>query len=54
MNEFRGDRVFSREPIILTGDDILQQLAIQRRGGPRASGGWYFTSSAAGRNYFDC
>ncbi|KAK3165205.1 hypothetical protein QOZ80_1AG0030250 [Eleusine coracana subsp. coracana] len=28
MNEFRGTRVFSREPITLTGDDILQQLAI--------------------------
>ncbi|KAK3161696.1 hypothetical protein QOZ80_1BG0080290 [Eleusine coracana subsp. coracana] len=31
MNEFRGTRVFSREPITLTGDDILQQLAISAK-----------------------
>jgi hypothetical protein len=28
MNEFRGDRVFSTDPIKLTGDDILRRLAI--------------------------
>lgn len=29
MNEFNGDRVFSREPgLVLTGDDILRQLGI--------------------------